>query len=73
MVETFSGEVFGSGAGEELANELDLPFLGRLELRADYRDTSRPTVLTSNAVLKEYRHVAEQCKAALEKAEAGVA
>ena len=73
VVENFSGDVFGSGAGEELARELDLPFLGRLELRADYRDTSRPTVLTSKAVLDEYRHIAEQAKAALDRAHAGVA
>ena len=66
IVENFSGEMFGSGAGEELASELDLPFLGRLELRPDYRDTSRPTVLTSKTVLGEYNHIVEQAKAALE-------
>jgi ATP-binding protein involved in chromosome partitioning len=66
IVENFSGEMFGSGAGEELASELDLPFLGRLELRADYRDTSRPTVLTSKTVLAEYQQIVEQAKAVLE-------
>ncbi len=67
VVENFSGEVFGSGAGEELAEEMGLAFLGRLELRTDYRDTSKPTVLTSNKVLAEYRHIAEQAKLALQK------
>lgn len=66
VVENFSGEVFGSGAGETLASEMGLLFLGRLDLRPEYRDTSKPTVLTSKAVLKEYRHIAEQAKAALE-------
>ena len=33
IVENMSGEVFGSGAGEELAREMDLGFLGRLEMR----------------------------------------
>ncbi|MCX8212988.1 MAG: Mrp/NBP35 family ATP-binding protein [SAR202 cluster bacterium] len=66
IVENFSGEMFGSGAGEELASELDLPFLGRLELRPDYRDTSRPTVLTSKTVLAEYQQIVEQAKAVLE-------
>ena len=47
VVENFSGDIFGAGAGEELAQELDLAFLGRTEMRADYRDVSRPTVLTS--------------------------
>ena len=70
IVENFSGEMFGSGAGEELASELDLPFLGRLELRSDYRDTSRPTVLTSKTVLGEYQQIVEQAKAVLETLDA---
>ena len=73
VVENFSGEIFGSGAGEELAIELDLTFLGRLELRSDYRDTSKPTVLTSKLVLAEYRHIAEQVKLALESVAVGAA
>jgi ATP-binding protein involved in chromosome partitioning len=73
VVENFAGKMFGSGAGEEIAREMDLPFLGRLELREDYRDTSRPTVLNSKAVLSEYRSIAEQAKLALEKVAAGAA
>ena len=72
VVENFSGEVFGSGAGEELAGETGLTFLGRLELRTDYRDTSKPTVLTSKKVLGEYRHIAEQVRLALQKQPAEV-
>jgi len=68
VVENFSGEIFGSGAGDELAKEMDLRFMGRLELRPDYRDTSKPTVLTSEEVLAEYRHVAQEVKSALEAA-----
>ncbi len=66
VVENFAGDVFGSGAGEELAREMDLAFLGRLEMRADYRDTSRPTVLTSPPVLEEYKVIAGSAKAALD-------
>ena len=66
VVENLSGEVFGSGAGEELASEMDLSFLGRLQLRPEYRDTSKPTVLISEQVLEEYRHIAQGAKAALE-------
>ena len=66
VVENFSGEIFGSGAGEDLARSMDLRFLGRLELRADYRDTSRPTVLTSKDVLEEYRGIVAQAKTALD-------
>ena len=47
VVENLAGDIFGSGTGEELAKEMDLSFLGRIEMRPDYRDTSRPTVLTS--------------------------
>ena len=54
IVENFAGEVFGSGAGEQLAKEMDLPFLGALALRADYRDDSAPTVLTTSEVQQEY-------------------
>ena len=73
VVENFAGEVFGSGAGEELAREMDLDFLGRIELRPDYRDTSKPAVLFSKEVVAEYEHIAAQTKAALEKSTAGVA
>ena len=65
VVENFSGDVFGRGAGEELASELDLDFLGSLELRSDYRDTSKPTVLLSNDVLGEYSSIADRARAAL--------
>jgi ATP-binding protein involved in chromosome partitioning len=67
IVENMSGEVFGSGAGEEIAREMDLGFLGRLEMRADYRDTSKPAVLNSDAVLSEYQHIADETLAALAK------
>ncbi len=67
VVENFSGEMFGSGAGEELAKELGLNFLGRIEMRADFRDTSKPTVLVSRKVSQEYKHIAEGAKAELAK------
>ncbi len=54
VVENYVGEVFGSGAGRDLANDLSLPFLGEVALRADYRDDSQPTVLASAEVRAEY-------------------
>jgi ATP-binding protein involved in chromosome partitioning len=66
VVENYCGEIFGSGAGEELAQEMELKFLGRLELRSDYRDTSMPTVLISKEVLEEYRKITGEVKSALE-------
>lgn len=68
VVENFSGDIFGSGAGEELARELDLAFLGRLEMRSDYRDVSKPAALTSKAVRGEYRRIAAAVDAALDDA-----
>ena len=54
IVENLSGPIFGSGAGEDLARETDLPFLGRLEMREDYSNAATPPVLTSAAVADEY-------------------
>ncbi len=65
VVENFAGEIFGTGAGEELATEMDLTFLGRILMRPDYLDTSRPTVISSPEVLGEYREIAENTKKAL--------
>jgi len=73
IVENFSGEMFGSGGGEDLAVEMGLPFLGRLEMRKEYRDTSKPATVTSRQVFKEYQHVVEQLKAQLSKLEVGAA
>ncbi|PZC42170.1 MAG: ATP-binding protein involved in chromosome partitioning [Chloroflexi bacterium] len=67
VVENFSGEIFGTGAGEEICNELELSFLGKLELSSDYRDESKPTVLTSNNVRDEYRSVVSQLEIELKK------
>ena len=66
IVENFTGEIFGKGAGEDLAKELGVPFLGNMALRADYRDDSKPTVLTSSKVRKEYEHLVKEMTASLE-------
>ena len=66
IVENFSGPIFGSGAGDELARETGLPFLGRFEMREDYRDAAEPPVLTSRAVAEEYKAVLERLNKRLE-------
>ncbi|MBI2165280.1 MAG: Mrp/NBP35 family ATP-binding protein [Chloroflexi bacterium] len=71
IVENFSGEIFGSGAGEELAKETESSFLGRFLLRQVYRDTSRPTVQLDREVLEEYKAVAEHVIKALASAGKG--
>ena len=65
VVENYTGEMFGEGAGPELASGLDLPFLGSLALRADYRDTSQPTVLSSPEVMQEYMDIVQNIKGSL--------
>ncbi len=57
VVENMSGDVFGKGAGEELAKEMGTEFLGRIELRSDYRKEDKPTVLASKKVMEEYLHI----------------
>ena len=69
VVENFSGEILGSGAGEALAGSINAPYLGKLELRADYRDTSRPSVLLSPAVKGEYESVVTRLKESLDSLE----
>ena len=48
VVENLSGGVFGSGAGEDLAAEMGLAFLGRHQLLAEYMNTKKPTVLEAS-------------------------
>jgi len=57
VVENFSGDMFGSGAGEELAEEMELSFMGRLDMRPEYRDTSKPAVLLSPLIAAEYESI----------------
>ncbi len=67
VVENFTGEIFGGGAGAELAEHLGIPYLGSIGMRADYRDTSKPAALRSKPILKEYRDIAANFGDALER------
>ena len=65
IAENYTGEVFGSGAGHALAQELNTPFLGSMALRPDYKDMSQPTVLSNSEVLDEYQHIVKAMKDSL--------
>lgn len=65
VVENLTGDIFGQGAGEELAQELNLPFLGRLSLSASYKDTSQPTVLLDPQVQDEYLSIVKNIQSSL--------
>jgi ATP-binding protein involved in chromosome partitioning len=48
VVENMYGEVFGEGGGQQLADELDIPLLGKIPLTEDVRrasDEGRPIVI----------------------------
>jgi ATP-binding protein involved in chromosome partitioning len=50
VIENMAGDFFGEGGGERLANERNVPFLGRVPLEAEVRkggDYGRPVVVTS--------------------------
>ena len=59
VLENFAGGVFGEGAGEELAKEMGLDFLGRHELLPDYMNSDKPTILESNKVKQEYERLTD--------------
>ena len=65
VVENYTGQIFGEGAGGELAKDMELPFLGSIALRSEYRDTSQPTVLAVGDVMKEYQEIVSNIKTSL--------
>jgi ATP-binding protein involved in chromosome partitioning len=69
VVENMSGEIFGRGAGRELADDLDIPFFGAIELSADFRENNKPAVLMSDTVANEFHAIAENLRAASTKSD----
>ncbi len=65
VVENYTGDIFGEGGGEAMAGEVEAPFLGRMALRASYRDVAKPTVLVDDEVAEEYEAVAEAMRISL--------
>ena len=66
VVENYTGEIFGEGAGKHLARDADAPFLGSMALRASYRDNAKPTALADEAVGREYDQVVKGVKESLQ-------
>ena len=65
VVENYTGEIFGHGGTDELTKELELNFLGSIALRSDYRDSSKPTVLVSDEVMREFQAILKNIKGSL--------
>jgi ATP-binding protein involved in chromosome partitioning len=60
-VENFTGDVFGAASSpQEFADQMTIPYLGALSMRADYSRSSGPAVLHSEAVRKEYEALVTQ-------------
>ena len=63
VIENMYGDVFGEGGGQQLADELDIPLLGKIPLTEDVRrasDEGRPIVLDDpdNPASQAFFHVA---------------
>ncbi len=72
VVENMSGDIFGTGAGEQLAEEMEIPFLGRVAMRADYQHSeTKPIVFTSDAVADEFHIIADAVRKRLVELEPG--
>lgn len=69
VVENYTGEIFGSGAGRQLAKELELPFLGDIQLRAVYKDMDIPPVLGDTEIESEYNLIWASLEEQLQKLE----
>ena len=60
IVENMSGDIFGRGGGERLADDLGVPFLGRLELARDFSDIGADlAVIKHKKAQKRYHEIAE--------------
>jgi ATP-binding protein involved in chromosome partitioning len=69
VVENMSGSMFGTGAGEELAEEMELPFLGRVTMRPEFLDPKQPAVLELDAIADEFSDIALKVRQQAEEAD----
>ncbi|WP_180028059.1 iron-sulfur cluster carrier protein ApbC [Acinetobacter sp. YH16032] len=65
-------QIFGTGGGDKLSEQYDIPLLGRLPLNAKIRehaDEGKPSVLIGDDAADSYIEIAQKIAAALPKAE----
>ncbi|AYO53361.1 iron-sulfur cluster carrier protein ApbC [Acinetobacter wuhouensis] len=65
-------QIFGTGGGDLLSEQYDIPLLGRLPLNAQIRenaDTGKPSVVAGDAVAENYIAIAEKIAQSLPKVE----
>ena len=66
IVENMSGGVFGTGGGEDLAKEMNAPFLGALSVSATYMDETQLPSLHDQNIRNEYEALSENAIKQLE-------
>ena len=65
-------QIFGTGGGDQLAEQYDIPLLGRLPLNASIRenaDIGKPSVIAGDSAAQAYFEIAEKIAHQLPKAE----
>ncbi len=65
-------QIFGTGGGDTLAEQYDIPLLGRLPLNASIRenaDLGKPSVIAGDAAAESYLAIAAKIAAQLPKVE----
>ena len=67
IVENFSGNIFGTGAGEALSEEMELPFIGRIDMRPDYMDLKAPAVVSNPLISAEYESLCSSLSQIVDK------
>ena len=55
--------MFGTGGGQALAEEMNLPFLGATAMSSDYTNSKKPAALESDAVAAEYTSISKKLTA----------
>jgi ATP-binding protein involved in chromosome partitioning len=58
VVENFTGEYFGTGAGKEISKELEIDFLGNIEMRKSYSDRNKIAYHEDMEANNEYNKLA---------------
>ncbi|MCL0043436.1 hypothetical protein M1N17_03250, partial [Dehalococcoidia bacterium] len=67
IAENMSGGVFGTGGGEDLAKEMNAPFLGALSVSPAYMDETQLPSLHDQSIRDEYETLSEKTIKQLEE------
>ncbi|QIC72894.1 iron-sulfur cluster carrier protein ApbC [Acinetobacter indicus] len=68
----FEEQIFGTGGGDQLAEQYDIPLLGRLPLNVQIRenaDAGKPSVIAEDDAADSYREIAQKIMDKLPKAD----